>query len=632
MKHRTAGLVFAVLLGPACASGAAVGQDTATILIMPPEPDVRPIDLKQGGQFIEPLCQLIPSITAQQVEGGSFEEEPAVKPSWKREIDKPYRPWYPDGATHLAKYDLDPENPYDGKRSQRIELSSARTWAGISQDGYASEEGHRYRLRLHYRTRGAVTVRASLHGDGEVIAPATELGGESTEWRTAEAVLVARRSSHSCTLTIELSGAGALWLDRVYLIDTNAVLGIWRPDVVDALRAMKPGIIRFGGSTLEVFEWDKCLGNWDAREPYATMPWGGMDPNFVGVEEFILLCREVGAEPLICVRWTGKTPADAAREIEYFNGDASTPEGSRRAKNGHPEPYRIRYWQIGNEVGGANYDSSVAAFAEAMRRVDPSIKLLSSYPSAEVLKLTAGPLDYVCPHHYSIRNLGRMEQDLLRLRQGIAQRAGGREVRVAVTEWNTTAGDWGLRRGMLQTLENALSCSRYQNLLHRYSDAVEIAIRSNLANSFGSGVIMTGPGWIYLAPTYYSQQLYQRAAGSRPLDLRNAGGKTPIPADLDFSAVLSPDGRTLRLYGVNVAPETRAVSFQLDEALGAVAKGSRFVLHDRSGANDPEAMNSRDVPNRIAVDTDAARESGGPLRFAFEPCSVTLLELELGKK
>ena len=67
-------------------------------------------------------------------------------------------------------------------------------------------------------------------------------------------------------------------------------------------------MIRFGGSTLEVFEWDKCLGNWDERVPYATEPWGGLDPNFIGVEEFVQLCRHVRAEPLICVRWTGKNP------------------------------------------------------------------------------------------------------------------------------------------------------------------------------------------------------------------------------------------------------------------------------------------------------------------------------------
>jgi hypothetical protein len=79
----------------------------------------RPIDLKQGGQFIEPLCYMIRSMLAQQVDDDSFEEETPCKPSYKRAVDWPYRPWYPDGAVHDASYSLDETNPYNGKRSGR---------------------------------------------------------------------------------------------------------------------------------------------------------------------------------------------------------------------------------------------------------------------------------------------------------------------------------------------------------------------------------------------------------------------------------------------------------------------------------------------------------------------------------
>ena len=63
----------------------------------------------------------------------------------------------------------------------------------------------------------------------------------------------------------------------------------------------------------------------------------------------------------------------------------------------------------------------------------------------------------------------------------------GRKIRVGVTEWNTSAGDWGPGRAKLWTLENALACSRYHNLMHRNADLIEIANRSNLTNSFCSG-------------------------------------------------------------------------------------------------------------------------------------------------
>ena len=178
------------------------------------------------------------------------------------------------------------------------------------------------------------------------------------------------RTTDNATLTIDFEGPGTLWLDRVYLIGSDAVLGIWRPDVVAALKAMHPGIIRFGGSTTEEYEWDRAIGPWDDRLTFTTV-WGGWEENFVGIDEFVRLCEYIGAEPLICVRWTGKKPEDAAAEVEYANGSTETHWGALRAKNGHPAPYHVKYWQIGNEVDVSDYGNSVRAFAEAMKKADP---------------------------------------------------------------------------------------------------------------------------------------------------------------------------------------------------------------------------------------------------------------------
>jgi hypothetical protein len=162
----------------------------------------RPIDLKQGGQFIEPLCRLLSSMVAQQVDSTSFEDEPPWKPSYKRDIEKPYRPWYPDGAVHLAQYSLDPHDRFNGKQSEKIELPAAHAWAGISQDGFSVSESHRYRLRLHLRSEGDVRARASLHGDGTTIAEPVSLGGGSSAWKGVDVTLTAHRSSPNATLTI----------------------------------------------------------------------------------------------------------------------------------------------------------------------------------------------------------------------------------------------------------------------------------------------------------------------------------------------------------------------------------------------------------------------------------------------
>ena len=589
----------------------------------------RPIDVKQGGQFIEPLCNLIPSMLAQQVANDSFEEEPPYKVAYKPEIDKPYRPWCADGSVHAAQISYETENAFNGKRALKIAIAKARCRAGISQDGFCLKEGVAYRLRLHMRGEGNAPAWASLHGDGGMAAGPEPLGRTSETWTPVDVKLRAAKSIENATLTIECEGPGAVWLDRVYLIGEDAVLGLWRPDVVDALKAMNPGVVRWGGSTMEGYEWTDCIGPWDKRAPFTTC-WGGLEPNFVGMEEFVQLCRHVGAEPLLCIRWTGKRPEDAAAQVEYFNGGTETKFGRARADNGHPEPYRVKYWQIGNEVGGEGYDASVRAFATAMKAVDPGIKILSSFLTDQTLAKGGEYLDYLCPHHYGCADLVGKDAEFRKLQEQIARDAAGRDVRVAVTEWNTTAGDWGLGRGTLQTLSNALSCARYHNLMHRHADLVEIAIRSNLVDSFGSGVIQTGPGWMYLAPTYYAQQLYQRAARTFPVRIERGSQAPWNELQPDLSATVSEDGKTLRIYAVNATPDPLEARFQLVGFAGKPAKATAHVLKDRAESLCPEVMNSRDDPNRITTEQRPLETPADTMQATLQPLSLTLLEISLG--
>ena len=582
------------------------------------------IDAMQTGQFIEHLCRLVPSMLAQQVDGDSFEDEPPYRFSYKHEVDKPYRPWYPDGAVHVATFSLDTEGAFNGKRSQKIILAQPRAHAGIAQDGFYLKRGLGYRLRLHFK--GDVPVWALLRDAHGVIAGPVPLGRASDTWTPAEVILSATRDAENATLAIQAEGAGTLWLDRIYLIDKDAVLGIWRPDVVSALRELHPGVIRFGGTSIEGFEWDQAIGDWDHRVPFTTY-WGGLEPNFVGIEEFVQLCRYVGAEPLICVRWSGKAPADAAGEVEYLNGGPATRWGKVRAQNGHREPYGVKYWQIGNEVGGAKYDASIKEFAQAMKRVDPAIKILSAYPDVQSIERGQGFLDYLCPHHYECGDLSGKQEDFETLRNQIERHAGGKPVRVAVTEWNTTGGEFGLARGMLQTLGNALECARYHNLLQRYADLVQIAIRSNLVDSFGSGVIVTGPGWLLRSPTYYAEQLYARSAGSYPLRLERGESLSWHLAEPDLSATISADGKILRIYGVNSTEGPLRVRLHLVDFPDAPSKITAYVLKDRESADDSEVMNSPDNRERVSIAARPVGASGREPELVFEPYSVTLLEI-----
>jgi len=202
-----------------------------------------------------------------------------------------------------------------------------------------------------------------------------------------------------------------------------------------------------------------------------------------------------------------------------------------------------------------------------------------------------------------------------------------RNLKVAVTEWNTTAGDWGLARASLLTLGNALACARYHNLMQHNADLVEIANRSNLVDSFGSGIIQTGPGWLYLTPTYYAQQLYSRAAGSFPLDLKDHSG-IPWPLqEPDLSATLSADGRTLRIYGVNSTDKAIEVPFAFRG--GKIGRATALILRDRDSAATREVVNTRADPQRVSTRTEAVNVGAGEFRYTFAAFSVTVLEVEV---
>jgi alpha-L-arabinofuranosidase len=582
----------------------------------------------QYGQFVEYLCDLVPSMWAEKLYDGSFEGLRPYKVAYLKETDFKEKPWYPTGATNRAEYVHDPKDPVGGQFSQRIAVAGAAPCTvGIAQDGiaiardqpcvfsgYLRQEG--VKGPVHVRVHQGPGAKATEYAAGEFQPTAT--------WQKFSAKLKFSGDDGSATFSITFRGPGTLWLDSASLMPEKTVGG-WRPDVVAAVKALKPGIIRFGGSALDdpnlgSFDWRDTLGDPDRRRPFPA--WGGMQPAGAGLEEFVQFCQHVDAQPLLCVRVTGKTPKDAADQVEYFNGPADSPMGKLRAKNGHADPYGVRYWQVGNELGGKDYENVLPAFCEAMKAVDPSIKLLSSYPAAGVLERAGRWLDFICPHHYGCEDLAGKAMELTALRELIRAKAPGRPIKVAVTEWNTTGGDWGPRRAMLWTLANALACARYHNLLHRHGDLVEITNRSNLSNSFCSGIIQTDRSRLYTTPTYHAQRLHATLAGNRALTIESA---LPPHLGLDVSATLSPDGDWLTLFAVN--PTLAEIKRPVDlSAFGDQGQEAEvWTLADTKQAGEPDVSNSFAEPERATAIASKFRATAARFEYRFPALSLTVL-------
>ena len=594
-----------------------------------------PISPMLYGNFVELLSDLVPSMWAEKLDATSFEylgtpEERRLRESrftFDPKLDPQDRLWRPIGAQARAQWALDAERPFNGLVSQRIGLAPGGSEAGIAQERIFVEQGQSYRFVGHLRQSDlAGPVLVELRKGNDLLARES-IDGITSDWSRREVTLRPKATASDAAFVLRIASPGTVWVDRVSLMPEKNVAG-WRPDAVEAIRQMKPGILRWGGSTIEGYDWKKGIGPWENRVPFANRYWGRVDPNFVGIDEFVAFCRAVKAEPLVCVRWTGQKPADAAELVEYCNGQTTSPMGSLRANSGHPGPYGVKYWQIGNEVGGPAYDASFVDFAKAMRKVDPTVKILAAFASEELIRSAAEWIDFVCPHHYDCANLEATEADIQRHAETIERLGRGRPIKMAVTEWNTTAGDWGRDRGRLWTLQNGLACARYLNLCHRCCDLVKIACRSNISNSYCAGIIQTNNRTLYRTPAYYVAQLYAEHGGANPLQL---GAATPL-VGLDVSANLSADGRRLSLFVVNPAKEPATKTVDLT-AFGNVASTARvWTVADADDARDPEATNTFARPERIATRTTTISIAGQRFSYRFPAYSVTLMELSIERR
>ena len=575
------------------------------------------------GQLFEYLCELVPSLYGEKLDDPGFEGIVPCSAHFLPGADRQPRPWRLTGAVHRATFDRDDQAPYAGERCARLTIRGAGSGpAGIAHPGIAIRAGACYRFTVSARAKeltAGLTVR--LMAAGRVLA-AHRFDAVGGDWSRLSVELRAARSAGDASLELLTAGPGTLWLDAASLRGTDTVAG-WRPDVVAALRSLQPGMLRFGGTTIRKhFEW-KDLAVPPERRPAFPDAGGSTQPGNVGVDEFLALCRAIDAEPLVCVRFSDRQPGDAAALVEYCNGGADSRWGRRRAELGRPEPWGVRYWQIGNEVRGAAYERSLPAFCRAMRAVDPSIRLLSSYPTPEVLAGAGEQLSHTCPHLYYAADLQRCAAELRDLQALIGRHAGAASVRVAITEWNASNPDWGPGRAELMTLGNALACARFHNLLHRNAALVPIAIRSNLADSFCGGAIETDQSRMYFRPVYYVQQLYATLGGRLPL-------RCHAPPDApDVSAALTENGEQLVLHVVNDRDHDRRCTIDLSAIAPDPGPADAWLLADTRQAGSADAMNSFDEPRRVSIAPMPVDGAGPVLDYDLPALSVMAVQLPL---
>lgn len=572
------------------------------------------------GNFIELLNDVVPGLWAEMLNDRSFEG-----------VSRPVDPVYFDGTPDFCdrewdrnptwSYDID--NPFNGARSAMLTATNPQP-ATLTQSGLTVKRGMNYTCSGWFRAsqsalQASIHLKAMLPGGEWMTLASAKLPPMLAQWQKFSVQMTSAGTTDRAVFELRVEGQGSLRVDKLSAMPADNRNG-WRRDAIEAITDLHPAIIRWGGSVCDPgdYRWRSGIDDRDQRTPFPNKNWGRIDSNDVGIDEFCQLCEMTGTEPLVCLSFSDG-PQSAVDVVEYCNGGAQSVWGAKRAAHGHPGAYRVKYWQIGNEISGQDqkYLDQFPAFVRLMRKVDSSVVIMSAFPSQKLLDLAGRDIAYICPHHYT-RDFAACEREFNQLAEMINRTPGCAHIRIAVTEWNESGGDWGLLRGKQMALQNALHNASYLNLLMRHSDKVEIACRSSMANSFCGGVIQTSPAGLLKRPGYYALQLYARHAKPIPLRVERA---TDGP---DIFACSSEDKKSVVIFAVNSRPAPVECSLRFDQFTGNVSAKKAGTLCDTLDGRQPDVMNHWEAPERIRI----VPLSLSPEKVVLPPLSVTAIECE----
>lgn len=399
--------------------------------------------------------------------------------------------------------------------------------------------------------------------------------------------------------------------------------GGFRPDLLGAIDALKAPVIRWpGGCFASAYRWKDGIGPQEKRGAYPFTIWDDREVNSYGTDEFLEMCRRVGTEPIIVINggtpgWNAnRTPEsvdvdwvqEACDWIEYCNGPVTSKWGKVRAENGHPEPYNVKYWEIDNETQGnvtvAEYIDLIKRFAPAMKKVDPSIKLIvagSHYGPREpwdnpIINEAGHLFDYLSFHQYDDPNTfaegpGKIEKYFRQLGQVIAD-SPNKHIKIFDSEWNAQSTDW----------RTGLYCGGILNVFERCGDIVEIAapalfLRHVSANDWDNAFINFDNSRWYPAPNYVVMKLWREHYAPIRIAIDGETGS------LNAVATKSEDGKTVYFKAVNPTGEACNVTLKLDVPVKSA--DMQFVA-----ADDLRTRNTLDNPNAIAPQPGSAKCDG----------------------
>jgi len=446
----------------------------------------------------------------------------------------------------------------------------------------------------------------------------------------------------------------------------------FRRDVLEAARPLRIPILRWpGGNFVSGYHWLDGVGPQGARPRRSELAWYAEESNRFGTNEFIAYCRALDVEPFICVNMGSGTMDEAQAWVEYCNGSGNTSWANLRRAHGHPEPHRVRYWGLGNEMYGSwqignstaqDYVARARNFATLMKRTDPSIQLVGCGQDGVsdwdeiVLAGLADLIDFHSIHlytgsadHYVNVFQAHQAERAIRICSAMIERVRhvrqiAHPIHIAFDEWNVwyrTRGPADRIAGVEEryTLSDALAIATYLNGFIRHCRAVRIANFAQLVNAIAP--IFTRPDGLFLQTIYHPLRLYAEHTLDVALDAHVVCPTLDLPAEaetgslgrvhhisdlgpfavLDAAATCDAAGRQICLTVVN---RHRDDDVEATIDLGAAAVAGPVGIAEVNGPS-VETANSFEAPRAVDARERQATPRGSHFQYRFPAHSVSVL-------
>ncbi|KAH8599351.1 glycoside hydrolase family 51 protein [Bisporella sp. PMI_857] len=446
----------------------------------------------------------------------------------------------------------------------------------------------------------------------------------------------------------------------------------YRKDVLEALRELDIPVIRYpGGNFIATYHWEDGIGPREKRPARPELAWLGTETNEFGTDEFMhwlsILSegKEKRVEPYFCLNMGTGTLTEALAWVEYCNGTLNTHYANLRRANGHPEPYNIKYWALGNEIWGpwqveqqsaSVYAAKATQWAKALKLLDPSLILIlcgqdgTSSWDHQVLSECIKFIDMHSIHLYTSSE--KHEENVvapLAAERAIECAAAFIDVarienkvpssitqtKICFDEWNVwdpvrAPGELGAEE--VYTLSDALAVGVWLNVFVRQSRWVGMANIAQTVNVISP--LMTTKTGIVKQSTWWPLLLFSRyvrgwTVGVHVKSGAYEGETKPFwlqgtlekgASWLDVSASVNQDG-VVTLVVVNIS-ETQDFEVELKGI------GKDVTVYTVTGPN--VKASNKEGKQEVGVEESKWNGEGG--RYKFGKHSLTMLRFETGQK